>query len=182
MQFICHIPKFPLSYRFFHLTVTNLPLLTGTMHQICCKFWNEGSQPELISTLGIWSFFLLKTSLAALICADGTSFFTPVRHNAIPDQKQGYCPGQGCGGKASWRKANSLVRTMSSLPPVQHCNLHPTLGGHMQSTAGGQTTESCQELHLGHEMKKDIGAAVVCSTNVEEFTFIHYVPRQKIPR
>lgn len=44
------------------------------MHQICYNFWNKGSQPELINTLGICPFFFLNTSLAALIYVDGTSF------------------------------------------------------------------------------------------------------------
>lgn len=87
----------------------NCALPTGTMHQICYHFWNKGSQPELMSTLGICPFFLLKTSLAALVCADGTSFFTPVCHNAISDQKQGYHPGQGHGDKVQLGKCHILV-------------------------------------------------------------------------
>lgn len=87
----------------------NCALPTGTMHQICYNFWNKGSQPELMSTLGICPFFLLKTSLAALVCADGTSFFTPVCHNAISDQKQGYRPGQGHGDKVQLEKCHILV-------------------------------------------------------------------------
>lgn len=136
-----------------------------------------------MSTLGICPFSLLKTSLAALICADGRNFFAPVWHNVTSHQKQGFCPGQGHGDKAQLGKCHLLGEQpceKDALPaPKQHCSLHPAFQGHMLSAAGGQTAGICQELHLAHGVEKDRGAAVVCGTNVEEYVLIHNVPGQR---
>lgn len=106
-------------------------------------------------TLDSSSFFLLKTSLAATICADGASFFTPVCPNAVSDQKQGSCSGQGCGDKLQLGKCYLLGKKAlweRYIHRLQHCtcNLHPILQGHILSTAGGQIAGVCQELHLAH--------------------------------
>lgn len=86
------------------------------MHQVCYNFRIKGSQPELMSTLGICPFSLLKTSLPALICADGKHFFIPVCHNVTSS-----APGRATETKLSRGNATSLVgspvRRMDSLPP-----------------------------------------------------------------
>lgn len=173
MEFMCNIPKFPLSYRFFQLTIKISQLPTSSMHQVCYNFWIKGSQPELMSTLGICPFSLFKTSLAALICADGRNFITLVCHNVMSDQKQGFCPGQGHGDKAQLGKCHLLGGQScekDELPPCLQAALQPPapFWGHMQSTAGGQTDGICQELHLAHGVEKGRGAAAVCDTNVEQ--------------
>lgn len=124
---MCNIPKFPLSNRFFQLTIKISQLPTSSMHQVCYNFWIKGSQPELMSTLGICPFFLFNTSLAAFICADGRNFFTLVCHNVMSDQKQGFCPGQGHGDKAQLGKCHLLGGQCceeDELPASkQHCSL-----------------------------------------------------------
>lgn len=127
MEFRCNMPKFPLSYKFFQLTIKISQILTSSMHQIWYNFWIKGSQPEVMSTFGICPFFLLKTSLAALICADGRIFFTPVCHNVMSDQEHGFCPGQGHGDEAQLGKCHLLGGQPSEkdeLPASkQHCSL-----------------------------------------------------------
>lgn len=134
-----------------------------------------------MSTLGICLFSLLKTSLAALICADGRIFFSPVCHSVMPDQEHGFCPGQGHGDEAQGNATSlvgSPVRRMNSLPPsstaASSCFPRPRA-----EHSWGQTKGIGQELHLAHGVEKDRGAAVVCSTNVEEYALIHHVPGQR---
>lgn len=157
---------------------------TGTMHQICYHFWNKGSQPELMSTLGIRPFSLLGTSLAALICADGRSFFTPVCHNAVPDQKQGYCPRQGHGDKVQLGKCH-LLGKQALWEQCAHCLQRSTATSILLHKATCQTqlvarpqafAKSCI-WHKG--LQKDRGAAVVCGTNVKEYALLHNVPGQR---
>lgn len=84
--------------------------------------------------------------------------------------------------KLSWGNATSLVgspvRRMNSLPPsstaASSCFPRPRA-----EHSWGQTKGIGQELHLAHGVEKDRGAAVVCSTNVEEYALIHHVPGQR---
>lgn len=160
MEFMCNIPKFPLSYRFFQLTIKISQLPTSSMPQVCYNFWIKGRQPELMSTLGICPFSLFKTSLASLVCADVRNFFTLVCHNVMSDQKQGFSPGQGHGDKAQLGKCHLLGGQScekDELPASrQHCSLQPAFWGRMLSTAGGQTEGICQELHLAHSVEKGL--------------------------
>lgn len=154
------------------------PLPTGMMHQICYHFWNKGNQPQLMSTLGICSFFLLRTSLAALICADGRSFFTPVCHNAVSDQKQGYCPGCGdkvqlgkchlLGEQALWRQCTHCFQhsTATSIPLYEATCKHSWWPDHRRLPKAA----------FGTRGYRRTGAEVVCGTNVKEYALTHNVP------
>lgn len=137
-----------------------------------------------MSTLGICHFFLLKTSLAASICADGTSFFTPVCHNAITDQKQGYHPRQGCGDKvqlgrchllgeqALWEWCTCCLQhsSVTSIPPHE-------------ATCWAQLVARPREFAKScvwyMRLQKDREDAVVCHTDVEEYALIHNAPGQE---
>lgn len=157
---MCNTPKFPLSYRFFQPTIKISQLPTSSMHQVCYNFWIKGSQLELMSTLGVCPFSLLKTSLAALICADGRNFFTPVCHNVW--SKARLLPRAG-----PWRQSiagempppwwAALWEGQGHFPCLQAA-LQP-FWGHMLSTAGDQTAGICQELHLAHGVEKERGCS-----------------------